>query len=182
MDGAQESSLVERLRRIPGVTVAPYRSTASAAGATVIEGTVQSGREPDARLLAAAGSRQALEKLSNSILDRSDAILLRAQALQRIDHAEIGPLTAKDAELLARIRDGHRVVFRQDCLKQKEALQRLLQAFGQLDKATGTGTFVMLAQAADDDLHSLLAGAPSELSAPQLAAKISSALERLCSQ
>jgi hypothetical protein len=147
---------------------------------------VPTARRPmafEAQLLQYAGNRQALEKLSDSLLDAGDQVTTYVHALEnlheRFPATTVSAMSADDRAFLNQIELDHRSAARQAARTLYQLLQPIFEKLAVQPSRANDESLLQAALKMDRLLNAALAGAQSELSDRELYSQLRASLDRV---
>jgi hypothetical protein len=150
------------------------------------ESPVPTVRRPmafEAQLLQYAGNRQALEKLSDSLLDAGDQVTTYIHALDNLDKrfptTTVSAMSASDRAFLNQIELDHRSAARQAAGTVYRLLQPIFEKLSVQPSPANDENLLQAALKMDRLLNAALAGAQSELSDRELYSQLRASLDRV---
>lgn len=183
LDPRRRQAIQEALARLPGVVFesSEPRTAGTGAPAPAAPSVPQAPRPRlfEASLLKQLGSSAAVESFANAVLDDSDAIAIRAHAIQTLDslfsrHARLSP---PDRAVVDGIVSAHRAVLGRHLQSLRARLQPILDV--PAGPAADAAPLSTRAIELDRLLNAAFAGAQVSLTDVELAARIQSLLQDL---
>ena len=137
----------------------------------------------EAQLLQYAGNRQALEKLSDSLLDAGDQVTTYVHALENLQErfpaTRVSAMNAEDSAFLNQIEQDHRSAARQAARTLSNLLQPIFEKLSVQRSPANDENLLQAALKMDRLLNAALAGAQSELSDRELYSQLCASLDRV---
>jgi hypothetical protein len=182
LDPRRRQTIQDALAKLPGVTFESSEPQTVGNRAPAPAPSLLQAPRPklfEADLLKRLGSPAALESFANAVLDDSDAIAIRAHAIQTLDtlFPQKTQLSPPDLAIIDGIVSAHRAVLDRHVQSLRGRLLPVLD--GPADPSSEIASLSARAIELDRLLNAAFAGAQVQLTDPELAARIYSLLKDL---